>query len=447
MKKLVLAFFILLLYVPSAHAVNSRGWLPGTSGGAGGLAGDWTGTHNMDGNPLTDSTGPMQHGGTCTPDNVAIGANDFLACFDAEIKADLYLGNYLYIEDNNRVYLGDDLDYWFYYSSLGSFVIYSADVDGIGSAGILLQVNDGTNDIILNGNLSSSGGTITMAVGEFSSYVRDPGGPLCFGSTCSTTHGLTVGDSVFNGKWETNGDGYIDSQVWLEQNTPLWIGEPEYGFIGHNVLQPRFGPYSVRTWDWIFMDSVDRTTSLSLTATDSPRLVFASANINADTSAWGSIQTSSTGGEFKFYLKDGDEFQFSSALVGAGNQATSIIHTAEILTFAPNPGEASKTTTVTAIPDGAVLLGVSTRVLGTGTNCAGMSIGDGADVDLWGADQSVTAGGTTDNSDATAQWNNPQLNSSEITITGTDGAGTPTNCFNLSVRVVSHYMLLTAPTN
>lgn len=113
----------------------------------------------------------------------------------------------------------------------------------------------------------------------------------------------------------------------------------------------------------------------------------------------------------------------------------------EDLTFAADPGDATKTTSG-LVPDGAVLLGISTRVTTAGTNCTDYQVGDGSDADLYGAAGAVAQGTTTDNSDATANWSNPQLAAGEVTITAVGG-----NCFDMVVRVVAHYTTIGAPTS
>ena len=117
----------------------------------------------------------------------------------------------------------------------------------------------------------------------------------------------------------------------------------------------------------------------------------------------------------------------------------------EILTFSGG-GDASKVTTGSIIPDGAFLTAVSGRVLTAGTTCTGMSIGDGSDVDLWGANIAVTDTTTFNLSDATATFNPVQIAVQEITVTGTDGASTPANCVDLVVALTAHYSTFTAAT-
>jgi hypothetical protein len=63
---------------------------------------------------------------------------------------------------------------------------------------------------------------------------------------------------------------------------------------------------------------------------------------------------------------------------------------------------ASATTTGTFIPDGAVVVGVTTRVSTLLTGATGYTIGDGTDADRWGDITSTAVGTTSDNRDWTA---------------------------------------------
>ena len=63
---------------------------------------------------------------------------------------------------------------------------------------------------------------------------------------------------------------------------------------------------------------------------------------------------------------------------------------------------ASATTTGTFIPDGAVVVGVTTRVATALTGAAGYTIGDGTDADRWGDITGTAIGTTSDNRDWTA---------------------------------------------
>jgi hypothetical protein len=63
---------------------------------------------------------------------------------------------------------------------------------------------------------------------------------------------------------------------------------------------------------------------------------------------------------------------------------------------------ASATTTGTFIPDGAVVVGVTTRVATLLTGATGYTIGDGTDADRWGDITGTAIGTTSDNANWTA---------------------------------------------
>jgi len=125
--------------------------------------------------------------------------------------------------------------------------------------------------------------------------------------------------------------------------------------------------------------------------------------------------------------------------VGTLGAKTSSTGAQEELTCAGGGGSATLVTT-SLIPDGAILHGVTTRITTALTGSTGYSVGDGADADLYGVEATATLGATTDNSDATANWGNPQLAAGEVTITFAGG-----NCTAGKVAVVAHYTTVTAP--
>jgi len=115
---------------------------------------------------------------------------------------------------------------------------------------------------------------------------------------------------------------------------------------------------------------------------------------------------------------------------------------ARLATFDPTPGNAS-ITLAGLIPAGAILLGVTSRVIVANTNgaCTSMSIGDGTTADLWGAALSTALAATTTNANATSNWPTPVPAATDVVITANGG-----NAFSLQVRVTAHYYTISAPT-
>jgi hypothetical protein len=106
-------------------------------------------------------------------------------------------------------------------------------------------------------------------------------------------------------------------------------------------------------------------------------------------------------------------------------------------------GGGSATLTATnLIPDGAFLLGVSTRITTALTGSTGFSVGDGSDADLYGVQAAATQGSTTSNADATATWGNPQLSAVSPVLTFSGGA-----CTAGAIHVVAHFISIAAATS
>jgi hypothetical protein len=152
------------------------------------------------------------------------------------------------------------------------------------------------------------------------------------------------------------------------------------------------------------------------------------------------IGTASANRPKNLYLS-GTVTSTGASVVGANGETAGFAYATTTLTFAGNPGDASKTA-IALNPIGSQLQAIVTRVLVAGTNCTSFSIGDGVDPDLWGSTIALTAGTTTTNANATANWSNPQLAAGNVVLTANGG-----NCFDLSVRVVASYIAVTAPTN
>lgn len=99
-------------------------------------------------------------------------------------------------------------------------------------------------------------------------------------------------------------------------------------------------------------------------------------------------------------------------------------------------------TATSLIPDGAFLIGVTTRVttgLGTTNGTTGYTVGDGSDVDLWGAITGTAAGTGSHSADFTAAGASGTLYTSaqNVVITATTGNFDGTGV----IEVFAHYMI------
>lgn len=94
------------------------------------------------------------------------------------------------------------------------------------------------------------------------------------------------------------------------------------------------------------------------------------------------------------------------------------------------------------IPDGAFLIGITTRVDTTCTTATGYTVGDGVDADLWGVVSAVSVGTASGSADFTAAGASGTLylSANDVVITSTggnfDGTGVITVC--------AHYMITEA---
>lgn len=88
-------------------------------------------------------------------------------------------------------------------------------------------------------------------------------------------------------------------------------------------------------------------------------------------------------------------------------------------------GVSGATVTATSlIPDGALVVGVTTKVttaLGTGNGTSGYQVGDGTDADRWGQVAAVASGTTTDNTNATSTTVTLFTSENNVVITADGG--------------------------
>ena len=95
------------------------------------------------------------------------------------------------------------------------------------------------------------------------------------------------------------------------------------------------------------------------------------------------------------------------------------------------------------IPAGSMVIGVSTRVTTAITGATSFDIGDGSDVDRWGASIAIGLGTTsdpTDFADNTIQWQTSAAG--DVVLTANGGSFSAGD-----VRIVVTYLSLTAPTS
>jgi hypothetical protein len=96
---------------------------------------------------------------------------------------------------------------------------------------------------------------------------------------------------------------------------------------------------------------------------------------------------------------------------------------------------ASVATTTGLIPDGAVLVGLTTRVSTAITGATGYNIGDGSDADRWGANVAIALNTSSDNTNWTAGTIECFTAAQEVTLTAVGS-----NFTGGAVVIVAHYL-------
>jgi hypothetical protein len=100
-----------------------------------------------------------------------------------------------------------------------------------------------------------------------------------------------------------------------------------------------------------------------------------------------------------------------------------------------NLSGASVATTTGFIPDGAVLVGLTTRVSTAITGATGYDIGDGSDADRWGANVGIALNTSSDNTNWTAGTIECFTAAQEVTLTAVGN-----NFTGGAVVIVAHYL-------
>jgi hypothetical protein len=114
--------------------------------------GDWTGEEDMIA-WCSNATGPVWTIDTPTEGFIAWNeaTNSYLTYDGVSWSATLAVG------DDEPFEFGADSDYWFKYNSSGTqFELWSFDVDGIETNGIVMSIQDGTDDVLFGGTVSAS---------------------------------------------------------------------------------------------------------------------------------------------------------------------------------------------------------------------------------------------------------------------------------------------------
>lgn len=148
------------------------------------------------------------------------------------------------------------------------------------------------------------------------------------------------------------------------------------------------------------------------------------------------LQTASGG---NLAVTVGDELGASGVSFALGGAGTGLRTRTETVTFAADPGDASKSTS-TLIPAGVILQGITARVVIDGTTCTSIDLGDGTDADRFGDDIAVATNTTVTPANATADPTGWASGVRNVVVTANGG-----NCVGLQIVVAAHYLELSPP--
>lgn len=289
------------------------------------------------------------------------------------------------------------------------------------------------------------GGSALGDVDMVGYLITDSTQALDLGTAATTGHSLATGDAIFGGDIEVDGTAYFDGALIVRDGSESAPGiasatYTQTGFYFASAAQIKVTLGNNDTL--MFYNDANKAVIASLenvlnfTAKGTSLIGLSNASTGTvQFGVWGSSTSKING------ATDGTLKLYRNTNKGA---SINFVQTAEqTLTF-PGGGAASQVTSG-LIPDGAILLAVTTRVTTANTAgaCTGMDIGDGSDVDLFGANIDInTITTTSSNADATAAFANPVLSATEVTITALTA-----NAADAVITVVASYITATAQTS
>jgi hypothetical protein len=347
-------------------------------------------------------------------------------------------------------------------------IIMKTDTAGAGAADagdILFQVNGANTKMLVDGSTGNVDITEDLNIGELL-YLDDDGDSYITGTNTDDVITLYVNDAVGTGYVEvvndTGGGAFAVGRTTATTASRLSITDGgNDNLAGELVLYADDG-----NGNFFWTSTADVFRAANAVQADDDAGGYAIMDLTN-----GTIGAATQQGTFDDVTLADDLLLADGAVVGiTGNEvitfnaAGSIVasggtfglesakgaattHTlnVESITFPGGGGAASQVTVGSIIPDGAILDGITTRVTtaDNGGACTGYTVGDGADIDLYGVAATETQGTTTTPTSATASISNPQFGGPfEVTITGTGG-----NCIDMVVAITAHYRLLTAATS
>jgi hypothetical protein len=292
-------------------------------------------------------------------------------------------------------------------------------------------------------------------------YIYDNGDQLDLGGACTDGHSMGTGAVCIAGDSQFDGAVYFDS-------TSTFVGTPSLPPT-INVMTTGGGGTNAFRWaydssDGYFhlvdegatrsngnliiagfnnRDLISNLTAPDASSTNVQLWVFSSTVWSSAVDEYLHIEHDTTD---PVYTSGKGDHKFND---DGGKGVASFIRTkTESVTFAADPGDASKVTTGSIITDGAFVTAVTTRTTTAATNCTDVDVGiAGTDVDMFADGTAIAANTTTTNADANsgADWGasiQPSFSAQEITVTA-NGA----NCFNGVWAITVHYLDASAATS
>lgn len=310
------------------------------------------------------------------------------------------------------------------------------------------------------GSKTAGGGTSLMKLDETGlleivpsgGRISNNGSDLVLGDACTTSHSLTIGDVCVGDQLEVNGTLWADAgivsggAVSVPNAANFTVGASSsvanYLNLRNNstFAQASLGVGVSSGYQLVIADGASYTSDIGHAADGDgdPITYFQGAGTTAGNHVRVGYDTGASVGVIGVGsgdLKIEDD--------GGKGVASYIRTNTETLTFAANPGDATKVTSSLS-PVDVTVLGVTSRVTTAGTNCTSIQLGDGSDADMFSsATMAVTQGTTSDNTDHTASTKmGYQTGAFNATVTANGG-----NCFDLVVDVTVHYLDVSAATS
>jgi hypothetical protein len=260
---------------------------------------------------------------------------------------------------------------------------------------------------------------------------------LNLGTGAATSHALGTGAVLAGGALEVDGRIYADDNIQLA-NDGFITGDSTSAKVALRWLSQTpdgamlFTGSANGNNSWILSEYDDRTYDRAWPLQTNPTIVGYSAN-QSQTEYWSLAHDQS-----KAVLATGDANGAIALQNVKGAYSVMAADAPVTVTFSGGGGDATQTATNFRVAQRKIL-GVSGRVVTTGTTCAGMDIGDGADDDRYGSDIAITDGTVFDIDDAIADPEEFLTTAGDVVITGTNGAGVAANCVDLVVNLTLHW--------